>query len=66
MEELSLYARSNKKDRYKIRREMLVQAESLLPAHLKYAARIIVDAMLSRERKNNEAIDINAEKPAQE
>lgn len=47
---MSVYTQANKQDRMKIHRQMIAQAQKLLPAHLKHTARTIVDMALAKER----------------
>lgn len=50
MDGMSIYSQASKADRRKIRREMIAQAENLLPAELWHTAKSIVDQALAKER----------------
>lgn len=60
---MSVYTQANKRDRMKIRRQMIAQAEKLLPAHLKHTARTIVDMALAKER-NGQNDSSDAQQPS--
>lgn len=62
---MSVYTQASKADRNKIRRQMIAQAEKLLPAHLKHTAKTIVDKTLARERHEQDDSS-NAQQPTQE